>query len=369
MPSEQAQATAHYIQRFNDLHRVEVRIICVALLFGLLVFALWDIHYLGTYSPVIYTALIIRFIITLPLFICIFLISYRTQSIPRLDMWLTLGFFSICVTTIFMHVFYAALYIQLAIDSILLYVIVVYFVPNLFYFQKAFLGMSMMAIYIGFLMLNDAEDFALIRAYVYLGMINLAGIIHGVSFDRQRRAIYDKNQFLKEMARTDQLTGAENRHRFDERFNDLLEQARLENQGIAVAIVDIDFFKQYNDHYGHFAGDECLIKVAQALLHLKRHPLDSCIRFGGEEFILIKYGVNFEESVSWGQKVIAAIHDLNIPHETSELDQHLTASAGLIHWQPNSSLTRTQLMKLADDALYKAKHNGRNQVHVHLSKT
>lgn len=368
MQTELAQANALYIQRFNDSHRAEVRVVCVALLFALLVFALWDIHYLGSNSPLIYTVLMTRFVITLPLFAWIFAISYHALSTPRLDRWLTLGFFSICVTTILIHGFYTALYIRLPIDSILLCIIVVYFVPNLFYLQKAFLGISMMAMYIGFLLLNEWEYYDLVRACIYLGMINLAGIIHGVSFDRQRRAIYDKNQFLKEMARTDQLTGAENRHRFDERFNDLLEQAHLENQGIAVAIVDIDFFKQYNDHYGHFAGDECLIKVAQTFLLLKRHPLDSCIRFGGEEFILIKYGVNFEQSVSWGQSVIAAIHKLNIPHEISELDQRLTVSAGLIHWQPNSSLTRTQLMKLADDALYKAKRNGRNQVHVHLSK-
>ncbi|NVK36315.1 MAG: GGDEF domain-containing protein [Gammaproteobacteria bacterium] len=367
MQSEQAQADTLYIQRLNDNHRAEVRVICVAILFALLVFALWDIHFLGTNSPIIYPSLFTRFIICLPLFITIFLLSY-CNPVPRLDIWLTLGFLSVCTTTVIIHFYYQSIFITLPIDSILLCVIVIYFIPNIFAYQKAFLGIVMMVMYFIFLILKDPKLYELIRAAVYLGLLNLAGIIHSISFDRQRRAIYNKNQFLKEMARTDQLTGAENRHRFDDRFNDLLEQARLENQGIAVAIVDIDFFKQYNDHYGHFAGDECLIKVAQTLLHLKRHPLDSCIRFGGEEFILIKYGVNFEQSVGWGQKIIATIHQLNIPHEESELDQRLTVSAGLIHWQPNSALTRTQLMKLADDALYKAKRNGRNQVHVHMSK-
>ena len=223
-------------------------------------------------------------------------------------------------------------------------------------------GSIIILCYFGFLSSTDYNLSYYIHSAIYLISINTAGLIHSNHFDKQRRIVFDKTEFLKKLALTDQLTGADNRHKFDDHFVELLEQGKEEKKGIAIAIADIDFFKQFNDTYGHFAGDECLIKVAQTFLEMKQHPLDRCIRFGGEEFILIKYDLSLSESVEWGQSIIDTIYQLNIPHSSSTTDSKVTISAGVIHWSPDSSLTRTELMKKADDALYLAKNNGRNQV-------
>jgi diguanylate cyclase (GGDEF)-like protein len=267
-----------------------------------------------------------------------------------------------------MHYKYLELGTLLTLDSIILCLVAIYFLPNIFCAQKLFIGISILFSYYTVLIIEQQSVIQFIHGGIYIISINIAGLIHGHSFDKQRRDNFEHHQFLKAMANTDQLTGVGNRHKFDEQFSELLEQAKKENKGIAIAIADIDFFKQYNDHYGHLAGDECLIQVAQALLTMKRHPLDSCIRFGGEEFILIKYDINSDACLAWGEKIKNTIYELNIPHANSSIDNRITISAGVIHWHPTSAFTRTQLMKLADDALYKAKASGRNKVDVHFSQ-
>lgn len=361
--------TFTYIQKFNDLLRPEARNISVAVLFVLLVFSIWDIQFLGLDHPAVYPILWVRFGITLPLFLILFFKSYQSSPVPRLDLWTCASFSSVNIALISVFFIYHNVDYKLPLDSILLCSIILYFLPNVFYYQKLFMSVLLVGGYLFFLIITDRPEMEFVRAAIYLFVLNLAGVVQSVSFDKERKANFNKTEFLRHMAQTDQLTGAENRHKFDERFTQLLSQAKNDNLGIAVAIVDIDWFKQYNDHYGHFAGDECLIRVAQAFLLMKRHPLDSCIRFGGEEFILIKYGVSLEQSAVWGQKIIDTIYQLNIPHATANDEQRITVSAGVIHWHPTSSLTRTQLMTLADEALYKAKENGRNQVQLHLSKT
>lgn len=357
-----------FLTKFNEQHRLNARIISLTALFVLSVFAYWDIQSLGIDHPEIPELLLIRFCFTLPIILLTYFAALKPLKRIRLDLFMTLCVTTIILTIIAIHWKYFLIGITLSTDSIVLSLVVIYFLPNIFYWQKITVGLLLIGFYFLYLFLTRQPMDAFIHSGVYLSCINIAGLIHSVSFDKERRANFDKTQFLRVMAQTDQLTGASNRHKFDEHFSKLLEQGKLENKGIALAIADIDFFKQYNDLYGHFTGDECLIKVAQAFLTLKRHPLDSCIRFGGEEFILIKYGVNLEQTIQWGQKIIDTIYNLDIPHQASDAEQRITVSAGLIHWEPGSPLTRTQLMKLADEALYKAKGNGRNQVQVHLNK-
>lgn len=367
-PQEAHKADDTYISKFNNQQRQNARYLCAGVLFALLVFSFWDIQYLGASHDAIYPLLLSRFVISLPLLSFIFIKSYQMQPVPPLHKLVCLGLFMVFSSLLMVHAIYFSIGTTLPIDSILLCSVITYFIPNLFFYQKVGLSLFIMLGYVLFLHFVEQTEYELIRAIMYLFFVNLAGFVHSLSFDRERRSNFEKTQFLETMARTDQLTGTENRHKFDERFVELLEQGKLENQGIAIAIVDIDYFKQYNDYYGHFAGDECLIKVAQALLTLKRHPLDTCIRFGGEEFILIRYGISFEDAVPWGQKIINTIYNLDLPHEHSDAEKRITISAGLIHWHPTSTLARTQLMTLADHELYKAKKNGRNQVQIHLQK-
>ncbi len=349
-------------QHYNAAHLVTSRYFSLAVLFVLIVFAVWDILSLGINHPVIPELLLIRFTFTLPAIILTFYLSFFPKKNISQDILVTTTCLVTTLSITALHWKFYEIGHPLNLDSIILCMVGIYFLPNIFSFQKIFVGGALIISYFIYLYATDHNLISYVHSGIYLGSINLAGLIHSLDFDKQRRANFDKTEFLKQLALTDQLTGAENRHKFDDHFVELLNQARKENKGIAIAITDIDFFKQYNDTYGHLSGDKCLIEVVHTLLGMKQHPLDRCIRFGGEEFILIKYDITLEESKKWGQHIIQSIYQLNIPHESSKIDSRVTTSAGLIHWNPNSSLNRTELMKRADEALYKAKNNGRNQV-------
>ena len=349
-------------QQFNQLHMPTARYVAYGILFMFVLFAAWDLEALGLDHPELNVILCIRFSFTLPVILYVVFYSFQTDK-KHQDILTTAMCLIAFVTVVVLHWKFYTIGQHLKLNSIMLIMIAIYFLPNILFAQKLFLGVSLIFSYFIYLYVTQQDYNAYINSGMYLLCINVAGLIHSIHFDKQRRVIFYKTEFLKKLALTDQLTGADNRHKFDEHFVELLEQGKEEQKGIAIAIADIDFFKQFNDTYGHFAGDECLIKVAQTFLEMKQHPLDRCIRFGGEEFILIKYDVNLNESVEWGQSIIDTIYQLNIPHSSSTAESKVTISAGVIHWSPSSSLTRTELMKQADEALYQAKNNGRNQVH------
>ena len=137
---------------------------------------------------------------------------------------------------VYIHYKYLELGTLLTLDSIILCLVAIYFLPNIFYTQKLFIGISILFSYYTVLIIEKQSVVQFIHSGIYIISINIAGLIHSHSFDKQRRDNFEHHQFLKAMANTDQLTGVGNRHKFDEQFNELLEQAKLENKGIAIAI-------------------------------------------------------------------------------------------------------------------------------------
>lgn len=361
---KQPSADTLFKQHFNDAHVVTSRYVALATFLVLALFAWWDLDSLGLNHPQLNEVLFIRFSFTTPIILLTFIYSFKTKPSISQDLLVTLSCLITSMTIVALHWKFFSLGKTLEINSIMLCLVAVYFLPNIFSIQKLIIGITLIFSYFVYLYYTKHDASYYIHSGIYLSSINIAGLIHSINFDKQRRIIFDKTEFLKQLALTDQLTGAENRHKFDENFIELLKQARQENKSIAIAIADIDYFKQYNDSYGHLSGDECLIKVAHTFLNMKKHPLDRCIRFGGEEFILIKYDVTSDDSEAWGESIIQAVYQLNIPHKSSSIESRVTTSAGLIHWDPSSNLTRTELMRRADEALYKAKDNGRNQIMI-----
>jgi diguanylate cyclase (GGDEF)-like protein len=131
-----------------------------------------------------------------------------------------------------------------------------------------------------------------------------------------------------------------------------------------VLLADIDCFKNYNDHYGHQAGDECLRAVATSLTQCARRPLDFVARYGGEEFAVILYEANREYVAEVLTRIQRSIAELNIPHEDSVVATRLTLSIGAAFVRPSATRTAGGLIQLADEALYTAKEQGRNRVVV-----
>jgi diguanylate cyclase (GGDEF)-like protein len=166
------------------------------------------------------------------------------------------------------------------------------------------------------------------------------------------------------MASRDGLTGIGNRSAFDEHMDKIWYQAGREHTSVALLMVDIDYFKAYNDYYGHQAGDECLRHVARALAHCARRPLDFTARYGGEEFAVILYDVRRSEVDELAMRMQAGIASLALRHPASPVAAQLTVSIGVACVVPEANRSRFGFIQLADEALYEAKGAGRNRTVV-----
>jgi len=180
------------------------------------------------------------------------------------------------------------------------------------------------------------------------------------------------NRELELLAVTDGLTGLFNRRKFDEHFEAYLKISIREKQAISIIMIDIDYFKQFNDNYGHQAGDECLQNVAKALeaANVTNRPGDIIARYGGEEFIIMLIDCNDQYTYSAAQKLIDKVHNLNIPHEYSQStsDNIVTISMGIYIEKGAAETSPSQIIKKADEALYKAKAKGRNCICSYTQK-
>ncbi len=170
-----------------------------------------------------------------------------------------------------------------------------------------------------------------------------------------------KSDILKNLSNRDGLTGIPNRRRFEEHFN--LEWSRGVRSGspLSIVMMDIDFFKNFNDNYGHAKGDECLIAVAEALNGCIKRPTDMVARYGGEEFVAILPETDFKGAKTMAESMRKAIEQLKIPHEFSVTAKNVTISVGLATTMPTMSYAPNDLINEADKMLYESKSNGRNQ--------
>lgn len=168
------------------------------------------------------------------------------------------------------------------------------------------------------------------------------------------------NDKLEALSATDGLTGLANRRRFDEVLAIEWMRAERVGQSLALAVLDVDWFKTYNDHYGHQAGDECLRQVASVLAASVCRTGDFVARYGGEEFVFIAPATDGESAMKMARKVCEALQSKGLPHESS-LFGCVTVSIGVAAVVPSERFSAAALLRVADHALYQAKNNGRNQ--------
>jgi len=167
---------------------------------------------------------------------------------------------------------------------------------------------------------------------------------------------------LARMARTDGLTGVANRRTFDDMLlREWRRQART-GQPLSVIMIDVDHFKQYNDTYGHGAGDGCLKKVTHAAEGALQRPADVVARYGGEEFVALLPDTTLEGALSVAEGIRAAVIALEIEHAASKAAPHVTVSLGVACMIPEQDKEPSVLLEAADSQLYAAKSNGRDRV-------
>ncbi len=167
---------------------------------------------------------------------------------------------------------------------------------------------------------------------------------------------------LEDLSTTDGLTGISNRRRFDEFLGREWRSCMREGRQISLLFIDIDYFKQFNDLYGHLAGDDCLRKIATALQTTARRGNDMAARYGGEEFACVLPGTGKKNAVLLARKIIARTAALNVPHEDSSVAPYVTVSIGVATVVPSRGQHYSYLIDAADRSLYSAKQQGRNRV-------
>lgn len=169
-------------------------------------------------------------------------------------------------------------------------------------------------------------------------------------------------QRLDRLSNTDALTGLANRRRFDQFLQRECRISRRDGAPLSLLLIDVDYFKPYNDHYGHPAGDHCLRQIGGLLADFARRPRDLAARYGGEEFALILGATDTNAARLLGERLRCHIQDLALPHAAAEFTDRITVSIGIATRVVGKDVTPCDLLDLADKALYAAKRQGRNRV-------
>ena len=324
----------------------------------------------------------------------LFIISVYLVRLPELDsiylsVWLSLLFF-----ILYPHIAFAFFVVkptaQTESNSLLVDMAIIGFMANLVYFNPviflpfyianssaiyamkgfAFITKGALALIIGVLLSiplygfefrPDLNSYGVIPAFIYLfAATHYVGYLSHV-----RGVILNKAKAKAEVqANSDAVTKIANRRYFDRKLEEQWWRSYQSQQALSLLAIDIDHFKQYNDFYGHPAGDDCLNLVAQTIAKSVTRSDDLVARTGGEEFNIILPNTNLDGAYMVAKKVLAAIEGLQLEHRGTEKAGVLTVSIGVSSIVPISSFSSRGLMLATDQALYQAKREGRNRISV-----
>jgi len=176
------------------------------------------------------------------------------------------------------------------------------------------------------------------------------------------KKLSETNRLLAQLAEKDELTNLQNRRSMDKYLSSEWNRHLRSQQPLSLLFIDIDYFKQFNDTYGHEGGDQCLIEVSEILQNNVKRSVDMAARFGGEEFAVILPETDEREALIMAENIRNDLAAHRIPHESSSVSQYLTVSIGVATMVPQSENEAGLLRTLADESLYKAKKEGRNRI-------
>ncbi|MGH4120811.1 GGDEF domain-containing protein [Clostridium sp.] len=209
----------------------------------------------------------------------------------------------------------------------------------------------------------------LIQTFIYKGRVddfNNTKIIQEKTSEMEK--LYEElkkvNQELELLAQKDGLTGLYNRLMFDRLLKSQWEQCIKGSSSLTLIMMDIDFFKSFNDTYGHQDGDNCIIKIAKVLLDFSTDSSNFVARYGGEEFSMVINDLSNERAFLIAEQIRKNVEELDIPHKMSSVAKHVTISLGVYTTIPSNNYSIEKFIKSADNALYKAKDENRNRVVV-----
>jgi diguanylate cyclase (GGDEF)-like protein len=335
----------------------------IALMAGfilIITFELMD-HVFIPHDWVIWTTMV-RFGIILPVLVLSGIATYmnRFQSAILPFVFASAFVAGMGIIAIFLINYHHSAYIRY--ESLILTTAIAYFVSGLLFRMNIACAASVMITYFAVSLITGVDIPLIVSSGLFLLLMNMIGVGGNYIIERAIRSNYLHRKILKNMAEHDGLTGIYNRHTFNESYGRLWRQAIRDRKAVAVIMIDVDHFKLFNDTHGHLAGDRCLILIAGALSRHERRPLDIVARYGGEEFVTVLYDTDEDHVRKTSDRIRASIEGLRIEHGSSDAGEHVTVSVGSAIIVPGTTIEPQELIRMADEALYRAKSLGRNRV-------
>lgn len=178
-------------------------------------------------------------------------------------------------------------------------------------------------------------------------------------------SLQDRNHQLTDLANIDELTGLGNRRILNKVLRNEISRARRSGTWLSVILIDVDYFKKYNDNYGHPAGDEVLRRMGALMQRAAARRVGEVVaRYGGEEFMVILPAAKLPDAIRTAERIKRLLHEEHIPHEFSDVSDRVTISQGVFSLQPDANADPGLITESADAALYRAKHKGRNTIYA-----
>lgn len=332
----------------------------IALLAGALVYFSFGIAGLVSGDPAASGgALVARIGVIWPALIAALILSWHPAWVRRLD---TVAMFVLPVVAIGHSAMLALVHARgepIPADGLLLLVMFIYLLTGLRFYRALACGLAVPVIYVAAeLLAGGLTGAALAYNGFYLLAANVVGAAGCYGIEHQARRNFLRAELLRHLAAHDSLTGLRNQRSMREELDVALRRARREGQPLAVAMIDIDRFKAFNDRHGHQAGDQALVSVAATLAEGARRPLDLAGRYGGEEFTLVWYGVDADNAAEMAHALQAEIRELTVA--TASGEARLTVSVGIAAGVPAAGDSPDGYLACADAALYQAKADGRD---------
>ncbi len=253
-------------------------------------------------------------------------------------------------------------YLAIGLILVILYVFYVCLFPGLLFRISISIGMTLVIAYFAFGFAMGVSSVQLSYSTAMLiAAVGLSGLA-SYNLEYVLRISFLETRLLNELAERDGLTGLYNRRMFDDLMRRIWRQSRRDSMPLEIVLIDIDFFKIYNDVYGHQAGDDCLRKVAKCIAGSAKRPFDFAARYGGEEFVLMLYDLPHEHARTIPEQIRLDIMNLDIPHKGSTVADVVTVSIGVALASPGMGRSLAGTIQIADESLYEAKLAGRNRL-------
>jgi diguanylate cyclase (GGDEF)-like protein len=309
-------------------------------------------------------SLIIRLGVIIPLLLIALVLSFLQSTRRFLEQVIML--LLVVVGASIVSIFYIAAANGQAYQPEGLYMIAVvtYFLTGLLFSRAVICSALVLGLFVaGRLFVDQAVPMLGFYAFAFF-MLNLLCAIGCYLLEQRTRLSFLTYAILVEAADHDGLTGIANRRAMDVRLDELVARSLTSHQPLALLLLDLDHFKDYNDRYGHLEGDRCLRQVTQVMQDFARRPQDMAARYGGEEFALLLFDLSPQAALHQAEAVRIAISDLAIPHVLNKPARVMTTSIGVAVLEPGKGGSSVALLATADQALYAAKHAGRNRVEM-----